>query len=434
MAISRSNLQSLTAADAFTWATGIEDTFITDPFPRTGRTLDEYELTQHYSRWREDLALMAELGVKTARYGVPWHRANPARGRWDWSWTDQALETLLEYGIDPIIDLVHYGTPAWIENSFLNPDFPEHMAEYAARLAERFKGRIRCYTPLNEPRIAAWYCGKLGWWPPYRRGWRGFVSVMSALCRGIVRTQESLLAVDSEIVLAHVDATDLYTTNDESLAGEVELRQHIVFLALDLISGRVGEDHPLFSFLGKSGFNTGEFDWFRQHAVSLDVLGINMYPMFTLKEAVRTKSGLRMRMPYATSALVEQLGEMYWQRYRRPIMITETASVGPVKRRIKWLNDSVSAVRRLRERGIPVVGYTWWPMFALVGWAYRQNVRPVSDYILQMGLWNLDTNNVDDLRRVSTPVVDAYKEMIAGGSRSVGALSAFGEDLRTIYV
>jgi hypothetical protein len=73
-------------------------------------------------------------------------------------------------------------------------------------------------------------------------------------------------------------------------------------------------------------------------------------------------------------------------------------------------------------------------MFALVGWAYRQNVRPVSDYILQMGLWNLDTNNVDDLRRVSTPVVDAYKEMIAGGSRSVGALSAFGEDLRTIYV
>jgi hypothetical protein len=249
---------------------------------------------------------------------------------------------------------------------------------------------------------------------------------MSALCRGIVRTQESLLAVDSEIVLAHVDATDLYTTKDESLAEEVELRQHIVFLALDLITGRVDEEHPLFSFLAKSGFSANELDWFRQHAVSLDVLGINMYPMFTLKEAVRTKSGLRMRMPYATSELVEQLAEMYWQRYQRPIMITETASVGPVNRRIKWLNDSVSAVKRLRERGVPVVGYTWWPMFALVGWAYRQNVRPFSDYVLQMGLWNLDTNNVDDLRRVSTPVVDAYKVMIAGGNRSVGALSSVG--------
>ena len=35
---------------SFLWATGIEDTFITDPWPATGRTLDEYELTQHYER------------------------------------------------------------------------------------------------------------------------------------------------------------------------------------------------------------------------------------------------------------------------------------------------------------------------------------------------------------------------------------------------
>ena len=51
---------------------------------------------------------------------------------------------------------------------------PEFVAEYAARIAERFRGRIHTYTPLNEPRVTAWYCGKLGWWPPGRRGWRGF--------------------------------------------------------------------------------------------------------------------------------------------------------------------------------------------------------------------------------------------------------------------
>ena len=58
--------------------------------------------------------------------------------------------------------------------SDVDPDFAEHMAEYAARIAERFRGHIRWYTPLNEPRIAAWYAGRLGWWPPYRRSWRGF--------------------------------------------------------------------------------------------------------------------------------------------------------------------------------------------------------------------------------------------------------------------
>jgi len=47
----------------FLWAVGIEDTFIIQPHRRTGRLLDEYELTQHYDRWREDLGLVASLGV-----------------------------------------------------------------------------------------------------------------------------------------------------------------------------------------------------------------------------------------------------------------------------------------------------------------------------------------------------------------------------------
>ena len=67
---------------SFFWAAGIEDTFITHPWPGTGRTLDEYELTLHYDRVQEDLGLFAELGVPYVRYGIPWHRINPARGRW----------------------------------------------------------------------------------------------------------------------------------------------------------------------------------------------------------------------------------------------------------------------------------------------------------------------------------------------------------------
>ena len=47
---------ALPTAHDFLWATGIEDTFITEPDPGTGRTLDEYELTDHYGRWEEDLS------------------------------------------------------------------------------------------------------------------------------------------------------------------------------------------------------------------------------------------------------------------------------------------------------------------------------------------------------------------------------------------
>src|SRR3954470_17777050 len=95
----QSQLPRLTDPEIFFWATGIEDTFITAPWPKTGRTLDEYELTGHYSHWREDLNLMRELGVRAARYGIPWHRVQPSKGKWDWSFADATLDHLLELEI-----------------------------------------------------------------------------------------------------------------------------------------------------------------------------------------------------------------------------------------------------------------------------------------------------------------------------------------------
>ena len=415
-------MNRLTAPDSFIWATGIEDTFITDPWPGTGRTLDEYELTDHYSRWREDFALMSELGVGAARYGIPWHRVNPEANRWDWSWADRTLGKMLELGIDPIVDLVHYGAPAWLEGSFLNPDYPRRIAEYAARLAERFKGRVHWYTPLNEPRIAAWYCGKLGWWPPYHRNWRGFLEVMLGIVRGVLATCKALRSVDPEIVAVHVDATDLYYTLDASLKEETARRQQIVFIALDLLTGQVDERHKLWRWLLKNGVSADQLLWFREHKTELDIVGINMYPMFTVKELFRSRRGMRVAMRYGDSRMVERLVKLYYERYRRPIMITETASLGSVRRRLRWLDESVGAVRRLRSRGVPLIGYTWWPMFSLVGWAYRQGRRATAKYFLKMGLWDLDTSARGRLQRVRTPLVDAYRKVVAGGAQSAGLL------------
>jgi beta-glucosidase/6-phospho-beta-glucosidase/beta-galactosidase len=423
----RSQLDKLTDPTTFLWATGIEDTFITAPWAKTGRTLDEYELTGHYENWREDIDLMAELGLKAARYGIPWHRLQPSRDQWDWTFADQTLGHLLERNIEPIVDLVHYGLPPWIEDAFLNPDFPERMAEYAARVAERFKGQIHAYTPLNEPRITAWYCGKLGWWPPFRKGWRGFVAVMIGLCRGIVQTTKALERIDPENVAVHVDATDLYESADAELAGEVGLRQEIVFLALDLVSGRVDAEHPLHGWLLKHGAREKDLDWFQEHAVTLEIVGINLYPMFSKKILARSRNGLRIRMPYAGAEIIERLSELYWQRYHAPIFISETASVGSVKRRRAWLESSIEAVKKVRARGIPLVGYTWWPLFALVTWAYRQGANEPSYYLKQMGLWNLAADEQNELRRVPTPLVGAVQEIVAAGWERVGSLEMIEE-------
>lgn len=407
---------------AFTWLAGIEDTFITAASPRTGRTLDEYELTGHYAQVEPDLALFAELGVPAVRYGIPWHRVNPTPGTWDFSWTDRALGRLLELGITPVVDLVHYGLPAWIEGAYLNPAYPDYVAEYAGRVAERYRGRIRTYTPLNEPRITAWYCGRLGWWPPFRRSWGGFVQVMLGVCRGIVRTVDRLHEIDPDILCVHVDATDLYEAARPELQAEAALRQEIVFLALDLVTGRVVPGHALFDWLRNNGADDAALAWFARRPVTLDLVGINLYPMFSQKYLTGRGNRLRIRMRYAGAEIVERLADLYWQRYRAPLFISETASLGSLARRRRWLDDSVQAVARVRARGIPLVGYTWWPLFALVGWAYREGRLPADRYLLQMGLWDLARDG-DGLRRVRTELVDRYRALVAGGAAAVGPLA-----------
>ncbi len=53
-----------------------------------------------------------------------------------------------------------------------------------------------------------------------------------------------------------------------------------------------------------------------------------------------------------------------------------------------------------------MVGYVWWPLFSLIGWAYRQGDKDLREYLLNMGLWDLDPNTLD---RIPTPLVEEFK-------------------------
>src|SRR5687767_13737234 len=119
-----------------------------------------------------------------------------------------------ELGVEQIVEERQYGLPQWIDQAWLNPDFHKYDGEYAHRPAERFKGRIHLWTPLKEPRVTAWYCGKLCWWPPNRIGWHGFLQVMMCMSRGMAQTTIALREVDEENVAVQVDATDLYESPD----------------------------------------------------------------------------------------------------------------------------------------------------------------------------------------------------------------------------
>jgi hypothetical protein len=245
---------------------------------------------------------------------------------------------------------------------------------------------------------------------------------MLAVCDGIQRTVTRLREVDPEIVCVHVDATDLFRSNSATLQDEAARRQDIVFLPLDLVTGRVREGHALHGWLLHNGADECALDQLAADAVALDVVGLNLYPMFSDKELVEARGHLRIRMRYAAGDIVDRLAALYWDRYRAPLLVSETAADGSVRRRAAWLEESIRAVARTRARGIPLVGYTWWPLFALVTWGYREGRKDPAAYLRQMGLWDL-VRDESGLARVATPLVERYREIVAGGSSRVGPLA-----------
>ena len=97
------------------------------------------------------------------RWGPPIHRTWVGPGQYDWSYCDDALARMAELGIEPILDLCHFGMPDWLGNSFQNPEFAGRFAEYAGRLARRYP-QVRFFTPINEIYICARFSAELGWW------------------------------------------------------------------------------------------------------------------------------------------------------------------------------------------------------------------------------------------------------------------------------
>jgi beta-glucosidase len=386
------------------FAVGIEDTFV--PQASSGlRPLDEYELSGHYDRWREDLDLAAASGASMIRYGIPWYRVNPAPDEWDWSWTDRVIDYLISLGLIPIIDLMHYGCPLWLQGEFANPDYPRRVAEYAARFAERYGEAVRFYTPMNEPLLNAMYCGEDGRWPPALTGDDGFVDLARQLARGIVQTQRAVTETADDPIFVHVEATFRCVDSSEH-AERVEFLRQRTWLIFDLLFGRVETDHPLHNYLTQNGFSEEDLAFFQEHRTEPDVLGINYYPHMSTTEFL--PDGKRRSVWSGTEGM-DELVRGFHARYGKPIFWTETSVPGTVEVRLRWLQDSLELVQHLRSGGLPVVGYTWWPLFSLLDWAYREGERPPEDYLRHMGMYDLELDGSGNFLRIETPMVGAFR-------------------------
>jgi dTDP-4-dehydrorhamnose reductase len=342
------------------------------------RYFDQLARTGHDARL-DDLDRLAGLGVKAVRYPVLWERH--ATARIDWSWADERLNRLRKLGIRPIVGLVHHGSGP-PHTSLLEPSFADGLAEFAARVAERFPW-IDAYTPVNEPLTTARFSGLYGHWYPHGRDANTFARCFLTECRAIVLAMRAVRGVNADAAL--VQTEDFGQAHaSHPLRYQADFENERRWLTWDLLCGRIDRRHPMWGYLDWAGVPEAEVAWFLEHPCPPDVLGVNYYVTSERYLDDRTyrypaeMHGENGRHRYVDTEAVRllpggvlgpyRLLRQVWERYRRPLAVTEAHIGCTPEEQVRWVWEVWRAASRLRNEGAGVRAVTAWSVFGAYDW------------------------------------------------------------------
>lgn len=234
---------------------------------------------------------------------------------------------------------------------------------------------------MNEPLTTARFCGLYGHWYPHRRDDAGFVRALLGQCRGIAQAMAAIRAVNPAATL--VQTEDLgYVHAAPALAYQAEFENQRRWLSFDLLCGRVDRGHPLYEWLRGAGAEAGELRWFHDHPVPPDVFGLNYYVTSErfldddLAAWPSSTHGGNHRERYADVAAIHavpvrgvtELLTQVWERYRRPVAITEAHLGCTREEQLRWLVELWQGADAARAAGVPVSAVTVWALLGSFDW------------------------------------------------------------------
>jgi dTDP-4-dehydrorhamnose reductase len=337
-----------------------------------------------------DIDLFAELGAKAVRFPILWERIAPDRlSELDFAWTDERLERLREHGIQVIGGLLHHGSGP-LYTDLLDPAFPWKLAEFAARVAERYPW-IEHWTPVNEPLTTARFSGLYGHWYPHGRDYPTFLRALANECRG---TLEAMRAIRRTIPGAKlVQTEDLGKTfSTQPLRYQAAHENERRWLSLDLLTGRVTPKHGWHDILVRAGVGPAEIEAFQSDEATPDLLGINhyltserfldhrlhLYPDHEVggngRDSYVDAEAVRVKRLEDDTGFGPRLREA-WERYGLPMAITEVHHGCHRDEQLRWFNEVWSTAEQLREEGVDLRAVTIWSMFGNVDWRFLLTER-----------------------------------------------------------
>ncbi|MCY3025288.1 6-phospho-beta-glucosidase [Aerococcus sp. JJEM-2022a] len=123
-----------------------------------GEYYPSHEAIDHYHRFKEDVALFAEMGFKCYRFSIAWSRIFPkgieeSPNEAGLKFYEELIDELLKYNIEPVVTLSHFDVPLHLVDaigSWRNRDMVKHFEKFVVTIFNRFKGKVKYYISFNE--------------------------------------------------------------------------------------------------------------------------------------------------------------------------------------------------------------------------------------------------------------------------------------------
>ncbi|MCL8024099.1 GH1 family beta-glucosidase [Nocardioides bruguierae] len=390
----------------------------------------------HYRRFREDVSLLADLGVDAYRFSISWSRVQPSgRGAPNAAGLDhyeRLVDTLLKAGIDPVVTLFHGDLPQGLEDDggWLNRETISRFGDYAALVGERLADRVSAWVPVDEPNVVAFLGYGTGSHAPGRRLMFHAIPVAHHLLIGHGVATSALRAAGAERVgCANHHAPMWPASDDEADVGATKLFDSLWngFFIEPMLLGRYPRDLEI---LLDDVIEPGDLALIRQ---PLDFYGISYYAPMRIAAAPEEAETPFMPVPllgYPTTDLgwpvvPDALREWlitFRARYRAalpPLCITAAGAAyadtpdeqGVVDddARIAYLDGHLRAVSAAVQRGVDVQG-----MFV---WSLLDGFDGAQGYQAPFGLVRVEPGCK---KRVPKASFDWFHDVIASRTRSIG--------------
>jgi dTDP-4-dehydrorhamnose reductase len=351
---------------------------------RIGDDYRDQSLETGHTNRLDDLDRIAALGIRTLRFPVLWETISPdSPDEANFSWHDERLACLQTLGVRAIAGLCHHGSgPRYTD--MLDPDWPTLLARHAGRVAERYP-HLDLYTPVNEPLTTARFSGLYGHWYPHGRSYETFLRCLINECKATVLAMRAIRKVRPDAQLVQTDDMGK-TFSTPLLAYQAEHENQRRWLTFDLLCGMVDRDHPWWRIFRNHGIAETDLELFLEADAAPDIIGINHYLTSERyldqrldrypehhwggngRHAYADAEAVRMPLPAEDIGPAARLREV-WDRYRRPIAVTEAHHGCTRDEQLRWLVEVWKAAEMVREEGADIRAVTVWTLFGTVDWS-----------------------------------------------------------------